>query len=133
MMPATLDAALQLDPSANLLAAPVISDEDLRVLTGELDPLDRLTCPLHLTWLYRCAHSPRHVDALIGYRWCQRCRHDVRFAFDELAGHATLRCLSCGRGAQTALDARIVLTCEQSFAAARAHRAAPSPRLDSNA
>lgn len=107
----------------DLLTRSTLADalvaEDHAEETGFLDPLDRITCPVHRRWLHECCHSDLHVSPVSGHRWCRPCGRALNVAVDELAGTITLHCRRCGRGARTRADAQLVAACEASLAAAR--------------
>ncbi len=121
MISETLAVLLRPSDQCDPLAADTIFEENVAEHFGQLDPYDRVTCPLHETWLYRCVHAADHIDVLTGYRWCRACRQLLEVAVDEPNGEFELRCPSCHRGRQTAMDDRLLRACRESFAAARAH------------
>lgn len=98
--------------------------EDQAEDTGWLDPLDRMTCPVHRRWVHQCCHSDLHVIRIAGWRWCRPCARALEVAVDEVAGTVALHCPKCDRGARTTSDKRLVTACQASLTASRAHRAA---------
>lgn len=97
--------------------ADALAAEDHAEDTGILDPLDRITCPVHRRWLHQCCHSDLHVGRVSGHRWCRPCGRALEVAVDEVLRTVTLHCPKCGRGARTRADAQLVAACEASLAA----------------
>ncbi|GGS28703.1 hypothetical protein [Actinokineospora fastidiosa] len=96
-----------------------------RRLTGEdaaeeqgLDPFERVTCRLHRRWLHTCVHSPTHVVAVSGYRWCRDCACPAAVAIDQLTGDVRVTCTRCGRVPDSRATRQLVRTCRASVAAA---------------
>jgi len=109
--------------SASALAEALMAEDDAEE-TGWLDPLDRITCPVHRRWVHQCSHSDLHVIRIAGWRWCRPCRRALEVAADEVAGTVALHCPTCDRGARTTADARLIADCEASLIASKARRAA---------
>ncbi|OXM72380.1 MULTISPECIES: hypothetical protein [Amycolatopsis] len=92
--------------------------EDHAEESGFLDPLDRITCPVHRRWIHQCCHSDLHVSQVSGHRWCRPCRRALEVAVDEVLGTVTLRCPGCARGSHTRAHAQLITACEASLTAA---------------
>lgn len=110
----------QAQPTKAEVLANALSAEDEAEDTGWLDPLDRITCPVHRRWVHQCCHSDLHVIRIAGWRWCRPCARALEVAVDEVAGSVSLHCPKCDRGAQTTSDARLVAACQASLTASKA-------------
>jgi hypothetical protein len=97
--------------------ADALVAEDNAEDNGWLDPLDRITCPVHRRWVHQCCHSDLHVSQVAGLRWCRPCKAALQVAVDEVGGTVALRCPRCDRGAATRADKRLVAACEASLTA----------------
>ena len=110
--------------TTSLLTRTALADalvaEDHAEETGFLDPLDRITCPVHRRWIHECCHSDLHVSQVSGHRWCRPCRRALDVAVDEVSRTVRLHCPRCDRGARTRADAQLLAACEASLAAASA-------------
>lgn len=98
-----------------------LATEDAAVEAG-LSPFERLTCPAHRRWLYRCIASPQHALPTTGHRWCRDCDVPATVAVDELSGDVTVTCPRCGRMPNTIATRQIVRTCRASLATAQGSR-----------
>lgn len=107
-----------LNPTRTPLADALVAEDEAED-TGWLDPLDRLTCPVHRRWVHECLHSQLHVNAVAGHRWCRPCKRELAVVTDQLTGTVTLHCPGCHRGPRTRADAQVVSAATASMFAAR--------------
>jgi hypothetical protein len=79
---------------------------------------ERVTCPVHRTWLYLCINSLPH-DAS---RWCATCGHPMQIAVDELSCNVSVTCSCFDGDAPTSLAQVLRAACHRSVKAAMFHR-----------
>jgi hypothetical protein len=116
-----MTATLQIRTTSVTALVDALVAEDQAEEVGFLDPLDRITCPVHRRWIHQCCHSDLHVSQVSGHRWCRPCRRVLEVAVDEVVGTVALHCPKCHRGARTRADVQLVAACEASLTASRPH------------
>lgn len=114
-MTISLNRMLSQDPVEALNELLVWEDD---AETQWLAPDERLTCPLHRTWIHQCAASPAHVNSVTLHRWCRRCAKPMPVSVDELDQTVVIRCLLCGDGSSPATT-RLITSCRASIVLAR--------------
>jgi hypothetical protein len=97
--------------------AAVLRAEDAAQAAG-LSPFERVTCPVHRGWAYRCISASAHVIQMTGHRWCADCQAQATVAVDELTGRVTVRCVRCGGTPAGYATTQIIRTCQASLARA---------------
>ncbi|WP_213573918.1 hypothetical protein [Rhodococcus sp. USK13] len=102
------------------LASEDAAEDDLR-----LAPDDRVTCPLHHRWIYRCVASPAHINAVTRHRWCRGCAVPLPVVIDEIAGTVTIVCIRCGDGGSPATT-RLIAACRASLATSKQRARKPA-------
>ncbi|WP_204164873.1 hypothetical protein [Rhodococcus oxybenzonivorans] len=102
------------------LASEDAAEDDLR-----LAPDDRVTCPLHHRWIYRCVASPAHINAVTRHRWCRSCAVPLPVVIDEIAGTVTIVCTRCGDGGSPATT-RLIAACRASLATSKQRARQPA-------
>ncbi|MEV8438749.1 hypothetical protein AB0425_15345 [Actinosynnema sp. NPDC051121] len=98
--------------------AAVLGAEDAAEETG-FNPLERISCRVHRRWLHQCVHSPAHVIAVTGHRWCRDCECPTSVSVDELTGTVTVRCGHCRRTPDNPATRQLVRCCRASLANAQ--------------